>query len=285
MLQKNCVIKNDITLHKKTNYKVTGILPVDIFGQCADYEKIQKIAKEWNLWIVQDSCQAIGSSFNNKSAGTHCDIGCFSFYPAKNLGAFGDGGCCVTDDEVLAEKLYKLRNHGRAAHYHYDMLGKNSRLDGIQANILSIQLDHLDEYINSRRQTAKTYDERFKNLKNIILPQQVVGKHSYYQYCIQAIDENGNIYRDELQEKLEQNGIGTRIIWPEILTDIDFLNTDERLKLDCPIAKKLTESILALPIWPELKQEEVEYICDKIVEICESKYIEKKENKEIQISL
>lgn len=284
-LEKNCTIKNGITWHNQTGYKVTGIVTVDIFGQCANYKEIKAIADKWNLWIVEDACQAIGAQIEGKMAGTLGDIACFSFYPTKNLGVFGDGGCCTTNNAMLAEKIYKLRNHGRASHYHYEFLGRNSRFDGIHAAILSEKLDVLDNYTTSRQSIASTYDKKLNKLKNIILPKHKTGKHVYHQYCIQAIDQNGNIFRDELQKELQAHGVGTRVFYPQTLQEIDFLNTDKRLKTDCPIADKLTKSILALPVWPELTKEEVLYVCDKVVEICNSKLLKKINGKETQTSL
>jgi len=276
-LKNSCKIKNGITEHKKTGFKVPGILTVDIFGQCADYTQIQKIANEWNLWIIEDACQAIGSQQNGKQAGTFGDIACFSFYPTKNLGAFGDGGCCCTNNANLAEKIIKLRNHGRTCHYHYEMLGRNSRLDAIQAVILSEKLDLLDESLNNRKKIAQIYNNKLSNLKNIILPEQVDGKHVYHQYSIQAVDQNANSFRDELQKQLQEKGIETRVFYPEILSSISFLNTEKKIKTDCPVAEKLTQTILSLPIWPELTKEEALYICKSIKQIFEQEFVNIKE--------
>ena len=258
--------KQNQLIHKQTGYPVSGILTVDIFGQCADYKKIKEIAEKYNLWIIEDACQAIGAKTpDEKMAGTLGDISCFSFYPTKNLGAFGDGGCCTTNNEYLAEKLITLRNHGRKSHYNYTQLGINSRLDGIQAAILNTKLEFLDELNNARIKIAKYYNEALKNIDFLQLPEQKYGKHVYHQYCVKIKD--GIITRDIFAEKLKEQGIGTNIYYPMSLDKIDFLNTDERLKTECPIAQNVTETILALPIWPELEIKDVEYICEQIIKI------------------
>ena len=267
-LKQNCHIKNKTTYHYQTGYKVTGILTVDIFGQCANYKKIKEICKEWNLWIIEDACQAVGSKIATDMAGSFGDIACFSFYPTKNLGAFGDGGCCTTNNPELANKILKLRNHGRASHYHYEFLGRNSRLDGIQAAILIEKLKYLDEDTINRQNHAKIYNEKLKETKNITLPLKKIGHHVYHQYCIQAINQNGTIFRDKLQKELAEEGVESRVFYPETLPSIDFLNTDKRLKTNCPVAEKLTKSILSLPISPELTKEEILYVCEKTIKIC-----------------
>lgn len=255
-------------IHKKTGYKVVGILPVDIFGQCADYKKIKEIAQKNNLWIIQDSCQAVGSKDEkNIFAGNQGDITCFSFYPTKNLGAYGDGGACTTNNPQLAEKLTRIRNHGRTTHYNYVEHGINSRLDGIQAAILNEKLNYLNDFNESRRQFAAIYNEELAGIANIKLPIPMIGKHVYHQYSIELIGLN----RQEIIDELKSKGILTNIYYPKGLNQIEFLNTDERLKTQCPISDNLTENILALPIWPELEIEEVKYIAKQVKETLQKK--------------
>ncbi|MBD3273065.1 transcriptional regulator [Candidatus Dependentiae bacterium] len=255
---------NSNLVHKKTGYRVVGILPVDIFGQCANYIKIKEIAQKHNLWIIQDSCQAVGAHDSAKIfAGNHGDISCFSFYPTKNLGAYGDGGCCTTNNPKLAEKLMRIRNHGRKSHYNYIEHGINSRLDGIQAAILDKKLKYIDNFNQKRIEFANIYNKKLSELNNIKLPKNLNGKHVYHQYCIELVGINREIFMQKLKEK----GIGTNIYYPKGLNQIEFLNTDQRLKNDCPISDNLTHNIVALPIWPELEIEEINYVANQIKEI------------------
>jgi len=210
-------------------------------------------------WIIKFT--PYSNLFNCKFFSTL--FSCFSFYPTKNLGAFGDGGCCTTNNEYLAEKLMRIRNHGRHTHYDYIEHGVNSRLDAIQAAILSLKLDTIEKLNNDRNKIAKIYKEQLSSLDFIKLPQELNGKHTYHQYCIEIKNEQ----RDLLIQTLKENGIGTNIYFPKGLHQIKFLQTDERLKTDCPIATELSKNTLALPIWPELTREEVEYVCEKIKEI------------------
>jgi len=273
-INSECEFKNNNLIHKNTGYRVAGILPVDIFGQCADYKKIKEIAQKYNLWIIQDSCQAIGSiDVNNVMAGNHGDITCFSFYPTKNLGAFGDGGACATNDPALAEKLLRYRNHGRKSHYNYIEHGINSRLDGIQAAVLDEKLKLIDSFNNKRREIAAIYNKELANINIIELPKEVNGKHVYHQYCINLI----NINREILMTELSNMGVGTNIYYPKGLNQIDFLNKDSRLKTNCPISDNLTQNILALPVWPELTKEEILYVCEKLKKALNNKIMLKKE--------
>jgi UDP-2-acetamido-2-deoxy-ribo-hexuluronate aminotransferase len=256
-LTQNATNADGKTKDKKTGRTVSGIITVDLFGQCADYEKIKAVADKWNLWIVEDACQAVGSHINNKKAGNLGDIACFSFYPTKNLGAWGDGGAAITNNDKLAEKLLKLRNHGRATNYEYEFYGRNSRLDAFQSVVLSEKLKFLDDLIKRRREIAKIYNEQLSELSFVKCPPEKTGYHVYHQYCI--IIENN--LRDNLREHLTQNNIGTNIFYPKCLHQIPFLQTNPQLKTECPIAEKTTTNILALPVWPELTDEEILHIC------------------------
>lgn len=262
-LEQNCTNKNGQTIENKTGYPVRGIITVNIFGQLADYKKIEEISKKWNLWILEDACQSIGAETNKQKSGALGNVSCFSFYPTKNLGAFGDGGCCTTNDPYLAEKLLRLRNHGRTSHYAYQDYGINSRLDGIQAAVLDLKLKELDKITKRRRGIAKVYNKYIQN-KNIKTSKITLNSHVYHQYCIQVIDSNGKVWRDEMKQYLEDNNIGTNIFYPMTLSEIPYLNTETLLKNDCPIAEELTKTILALPIWPELNEEEILRIIDVV---------------------
>lgn len=269
-------------VHKTTGYKVVGILPVDIFGQCADYKQIGQIAQKHNLWIIQDACQAAGSyDYKKTFAGNHGDISCFSFYPTKNLGAYGDGGCCTTNNSELAEKLMRIRNHGRQSHYNYIEHGINSRLDGIQAAVLDEKLNYLDNLNDKRRELAAIYNKELSNTPNLKLPISENGKHIYHQYCIELQGVN----RETIIKELKEKGIGSNIYYPKGLNQIEFLNADDRLKNSCPVSDSLTKNILALPIWPELEKEEIEYVCKQIKAILKNKNLNTQFNKTTQASL
>lgn len=261
-LKSNAIMRNNKAFHKKTNAQISGIITVDLFGQCADYSHIKAIADEWNLWIIEDACQAIGAHIENKKAGTLGDISCFSLYPTKNLGVCGDGGMLTTSNPTLAEKLFLFKNHGRKQHYEYECYGRNSRLDGIQAAIATARLYFIDELNERRRQIAHTYTKRFKHIPFIQTPQETIGHHVYHQYCIEVVDEFKNSHRDALQQFLKDHNIGTNIFYPKTLNQIPYLVPPKELQTACPVAEALAQNILALPIWPELTNEEVNYICD-----------------------
>lgn len=261
-LTEHAEIKQGVTVEKKTGKPVVGMIVVDIFGQCAHYAEIKEIAAQWNLWIIEDTAQALGASYNNQQAGTLGTIGCFSFYPTKNLGAFGDAGCCCTNDPVLAETLLRLRNHGRKTHYDYVETGINSRLDGMQAALLTVKLPHLDTWNTRRAEIAERYNKAFAQHPLIKIPRPAIGKHVYHQYSLQLATPE---LRNELEAYLTAQGIGTRVFYPKSLQDIDFLNTDAKLATSCPIARNLTQTVLALPVWPELTDAEVACVIDAVL--------------------
>lgn len=248
------------TIHTATGFPVVGMIPVHLFGQCADMPALLQIAQEYNLWIIEDTAQAIGAKLNNHYAGTMSDIGTFSFYPTKNLGAFGDAGCMVTNNDALAERLVRLRNHGRKNHYEYECYGLNSRLDAVQAEILRIKLQHVDEYNSNRRSIAARYDAAFKNIPYLTIPAQVHGIHTYHQYSVIIKPEVCGMTRDTVIEKLAARGVGTRVFYPQALPEIDYLRTHEKLNTHTPIANFLINNIIALPIWPEMSDEQVDYV-------------------------
>lgn len=260
-LTSNAIIKDGKTIHATSGRNVAGIVTVDIFGQCADYHAIKKIADTWNLWIIEDACQAVGANINNQKTGNLGDITCFSLYPTKNLGAYGDGGVMTTNDPEIAKTLLKLRNHGRQSHYNYECLGRNSRLDSIQAVITTKKLSFLDQWNNRRREIAQIYTKRLSKIAGISTPCEKIGHHVYHQYCICVTDAAGNSQRDALQKYLTDNGIGTNIFYPKALQEVPFLTPPADLTTNCVNTVKTVQSILALPIWPELTNEEVNHIC------------------------
>lgn len=260
-LEINTVKKNNATIHRTTGMPISGIIAVDLFGLCADYAALKTIAAEWNLWIIEDACQAIGSRIGNSMAGTLGDVAAISFYPTKNLGAFGDAGACSTNRPDLAEQILKLRNHGRKTHYDYEELGINSRMDCIQAEVLSEKLKHLDSFNSQRRSIAAYYNSRLAHLSGISTPQENMSFHVYHQYEIRFTTKE---LRDKCMDFLQERSIGTRVFYPMLLSAIPFLQTHPALTTVTPIAQKTVDTILCLPIWPELSQEDTAYVCDAI---------------------
>ncbi len=271
-LQKETVRTAHGTFHKITGQQVKGILTVDIFGNVLDYEKLHTIAQEYGLWIIEDACQAIGSSRGGKKAGSFGTISTFSFYPTKNIGACGDAGALTTDNQELAAALLKLRNHGRVSAYSYEQLGINSRLDGIQAAILNKKLDHIESVSKKRREHAKHYLSRLSTLPFIALPMHDIEVlHTYHQFSVHLLPEAG-VSRNMACELIEKEGVGTRIFYPEPLHKIPFLKPPRELETECPIAHLACENIFSLPIWPELFVEEVEKVCTVLEDIVHSLY-------------
>lgn len=257
--------KDGKLIHKKTGFPVVGILPVDLFGQCADFERLTQIAKNWGLWIVEDCAQATGATLQGKQAGTIGTIGIFSFYPTKNLGAFGDGGCCVTDDAELAERLVVIRNHGRKANYDYTGMGINSRLDAFQAAVLSLRLKHLDTFNENRRAIADRYNKALSTKKSFVVPQEKIGTHVYHQYSITL---QGSLAgkRDVLCAALTASGVQTRIFYPQPLSSIPFLTTCKELMTMCPVTDFVSHNVFSLPMWPELTEQEVDSIIENVLQ-------------------
>ena len=259
-LVKNTYRSGERTIHRATGFPVVGMIPVHLFGQCADMESLLAIAHEFNLWIIEDTAQAIGSTLNNRYAGTMGNVGTFSFYPTKNLGAFGDAGCMVTNDDALAENLLRLRNHGRKSHYNYEGYGLNSRLDALQAEVIRIKLKLVNEYNEKRQSIAARYETALRDVAYIQTPTTVYGEHTYHQYAVVIHQEICGMSRDMVAKELEQHGIGTRVFYPQSLPMIDYLRTRDDLQLATPIADFLTSNILALPIWPEMSEEQVDHV-------------------------
>lgn len=236
-----------------------AIIPVHLYGHSCDMDQILEIAKEHNLKIIEDCAQAHGTKYKDKKIPIG-EIGCFSFFPAKILGAYGDAGCVVTNNEELANKIKLLRNHGREKKYEHLIEGFNHRLDSLQAAILNVKLKYLNEWIERRRNNAKLYSGL---LKNVIMPiEKDYSKHSYYVYTIRVKN------RDKLQEFLKENGIATQIYYPIPLhLQSAYKNLDYK-EGDFPVTEKIAKEILSLPMFPELTEEEIKYICEKVNYFC-----------------
>ena len=254
-------------LRKAITPKTKAIVPVHLFGQCADMEAIMDIAHEHGLYVVEDACQAIGAVYTF-SDGTQCqaatigDIGCTSFFPSKNLGCYGDGGAIFTNDDALAAKMRAIANHGMVVRYYHDSVGVNSRLDSIQAAVLDAKLPHLNEYIDARQRAAAYYDQAFENHPHILIPARSEhSTHVFHQYTLRLIDVN----RDALRAALAEAEVPAMIYYPVPL-HMQKAYKDERYQEgDFPIAERLAACVLSLPMHTELDEEQLAYITQHVL--------------------
>ena len=257
------------SIRKAITPKTKAIVPVHLFGQCADMEAIMAIAREHNLFVVEDACQAIGAKYTfrdgtTKQAGTIGHIGCTSFFPSKNLGCYGDGGAIFTNDDELAEKMKAVANHGCFVRYHHDFVGVNSRLDSIQAAVLDAKLPHLDAYIAARQRAAAYYDKAFANNAHILTPgHHKASTHVYHQYTLRFID----VDRDVVREELAARGIPAMIYYPIPLHLQKAYQDPRYVPGDFPVAEKLAACVLSLPMHTELDDEQLEYITRNVLDI------------------
>ena len=251
----------DVTkIEEKITKKTKAIIPVHLYGQAADMDPIVAIAKKYNLVIIEDCCQAHGASYKGKIV-PYTETGAFSFYPSKNLGCFGDGGALVTDNKDVQEKTMLLRNDGALKKYEHKIFGYKSRLDTLQASILSFKLKHLDRFNAKRIQAAKLYREKLLGVKDIVLPKEMAyGSSVYHIFAIQTKDRN------KLQEHLEKNGIETVIHYPKPIHLQEPYKAQGFKGGDFPIAEEFSNRILSLPMFPEITDEEIEYVSLKIRE-------------------
>lgn len=252
-------------IEAKITEKTKAIQPVHLYGQCADMTELRKIADKYNIPLVEDAAQAIGAEENGVRAGAMSEIGCFSFYPSKNLGGMGDGGFMTTNDDELAHKLNALRVHGSFERYYHKWVGLNSRLDGFQGAVLRVKLPHLDSWSDARKANADYYRKLFTNAglaENVTLPfERENVRHIYNQFVIRVPEK-----RDELKQFLTESEIGSDIYYPVSLhlqECFDYLGLKSG---DFPESEKASRETLALPIFPELKREQQEFVVQKIAE-------------------
>jgi dTDP-4-amino-4,6-dideoxygalactose transaminase len=238
--------------------KTKAILAVHLYGQACDMTKIMQIAKKYDLKVVEDCAQSHGNHWKNQTVGTFGDVGCFSFYPSKGCGAFGDAGCIVTDNEELAQKFRIFRNYGSEKRYHNQMVGSNSRLDEMQAGLLSVKLKHLNDFNEERCRIAQQYKDRIQNPCLKILKIRPEADSTWHQFVVHCE------CRDELMEYLKEQGIGTLIhypIPPHLSEAYQYLGK----KLgDYPIAERYAKEVLSLPMYNGMTQEELDYVITKI---------------------
>lgn len=250
--------------------RTKAIVPVHLFGQCANMEALTEIAKEKGLFIVEDACQAIGARYRFKDgreaqAGTIGDIGCTSFFPSKNLGCYGDGGALFTNDDALAAKIRTIANHGMSVRYHHDVVGVNSRLDSIQAAVLDAKLPHLDAYIAARQTAAAYYDEAFQGYTQVLVPgREAQSTHVFHQYTLRVVGTD----RDALREGLAAKGIPSMVYYPIPLHQQKAYISPRYKDGDFPVAERLAKSVLSLPMHTELDTEQLSYISSSVLELC-----------------
>ncbi len=255
-------VKNAISPRTKV------IVPVHLFGQCAGMEELLQIAKENNIYVVEDTAQAIGAKYTFKDgsvhqAGTMGDIGTTSFFPSKNLGCYGDGGAIFTNDDALATRIKMMANHGQSKKYQHDVIGVNSRLDTLQAAILDIKLNYLDEYCAARNAAADYYDQHLQNIDELTIPVRVLNStHVFHQYTMKV--KNGK--RDALKLFLQDKGIPSMVYYPFPLHFQAAYKSDRFPKGSLPVAESLCEVVLSLPIHTEMNAEMQDYIIGAIKE-------------------
>ncbi len=264
-------------IEKAITSKTKAIVPVHLYGQAAPMEAIMAIAKKHNLYVIEDNAQAIGCDYiftdgSTKKTGTIGHIGTTSFYPSKNLGAFGDGGAIFTNDDSLAVKLKMMANHGQSRRYYHDVVGCNSRLDTVQAAILEIKLKHLDEYNIARRSAADYYDKAFAGHTKIKAPFRAAwSRHVYHQYTVIVEDGNNSAaFRNRLNEFLAANNIPSMIYYPVPGHRQKMFEQFNVASLSMPVTDWLTERVISLPIHTELDEEQLQFITTKVLEFLKS---------------
>ena len=251
---------NPEEIEKYITEKTKAIIPVHIFGQMCDMDRIMEIARKHNLYVIEDCAQAIGAEYKGRRAGSIGDIGTYSFFPTKNLGGYGDGGMVVTNNDEFAERIRLLRSHGSKVKYTYVAIGHNSRLDEIQASILNVKFKYISQWNDARNIKAKIYNDLLKET-NVVTPTEREGnKHIYHMYVIQSYK------RDEIIGYLKEYGISTGIYYPspvhlqQVYEDLGYKEGD------LPIAEDACKKTFALPLYPEIELEKQEYVVRKIKE-------------------
>lgn len=242
--------------------KTKAVIPVHIYGQPADMNEISAVAKKYNIAVVEDACQAHGATYNGKKAGALGTVSCFSFYPTKSLGAFGDGGMVVTGDKSLYEKTLMLRDYGRTGRYDHKIKGHNSRLDTVQAVVLSAKLPLLDQWNRMRNDVAAHYGRLLKSTSGVVTP--ILKKdrtHVYQTYAVRIPD------RDKICDAMRTKGIGALIHYPVPLHLQEAYADLGHKKGDFPVSEKIAKEILSLPMFPHMKKDQVEYVCKNLKEL------------------
>ncbi len=251
-------------IESKITNNTRAILPVHLYGQCAEMDSILKLAKKNNLTVIEDAAQAIGSEYKGRRAGSMGDYGCFSFFPTKNLGGFGDGGMVTMNSEELYEQVKILRVHGSEPKYYHKVIGGNFRIDAIQAAVVLAKLKYLDRWTEKRRSNAETYARLFKEsglTEQLTPPAEAVPRHVYNQYVVRVKEK-----RDELRKYLGENNVATEVYYPLPLHLQDCFASLSHKKGDFPESEKAAEETIALPVFPELTDEQLSYAVEKVAQ-------------------
>lgn len=254
---KDCNI-NVEKIEEKINKNTGAILPVHLFGNSSNMKKIIEIAKKYNLKIIEDVAQSFGTEFENKKLGTLGNAGCYSFFPTKTLGAYGDGGAIATNNSKIFEKANMLKNHGSKKKYFNEFIGHNSRLDSIQASVLNYKLKIIDQWIEKRIGIGKFYDESLKDIENLMTLENKNSTYNYYSILIK------NNKRDSLKNFLDSKQISTSIYYPITLPSLPAHNLKEKFT----VAEQICTEIISLPIWPGISNNQLEYVVESIKEFC-----------------
>jgi len=253
-------------IEEKITSRTKAIIPVHLYGRVVDMDKLLFLASKHNLEIVEDACQAHGATYKGKKAGSFGIIGCFSFYPGKNLGGYGDGGAVVTSDEKLYQKLKMIRNYGSSKKYYHDTIGYNSRLDTIQAAVLGVKLKYLEDWNNKRFVNAKLYNQKLKGVGDLVLPEiDEESKSVFHLYVVRTKE------RDELLKYLWANDVQCRIHYPVPIYSLGAYFSLNLKPEDFPVAEEFSKQILSLPIYAELKEEQVNNVAKLIKKFYERK--------------
>jgi len=243
-------------IEEKITPKTKAIVVVHLYGQPAEMDEIMRVARKRNLKVLEDTAQAVGATYKGQKVGSFGDVATFSFYPSKNLGAFGDAGAIVTSDKDVADTARLIANHGQAAKNRHTIIGRNSRLDGIQAVVLSVKLPHLESWLEARRYNAHRYNEFLRDT-GLALPTESAGsRHTYHLYVVQVPD------RDTVQAKLNEAGIETGVHYPTALPFMEAYVHLGHQPADFPVAHSQMGKILSLPMYAELTGEQIEHVCD-----------------------
>jgi len=258
----DCVKSRYALCSVRSANRLKAIIPVHLYGQPADMDPILNLARKHNLKVLEDAAQAHGAVYKGRPIGSIGDVACFSFYPGKNLGAYGDAGAIVTNDANLASKARMLANHGRIDKYDHEIEGINSRLDGLQAAVLQVKLKHLADWTEHRRQNAYLYNKYLKNI-DVIAPVEMANAKSVYHLYVVRIRDGG---RSKLQDYLKSKGISTGIHYPIALPNLQAYAYLKHKEDDFPEATRASEEILSLPMFPELTESQISYIAEQLRE-------------------
>jgi dTDP-4-amino-4,6-dideoxygalactose transaminase len=254
-VDENTFTMNPAELEKSLTERTKAIIPVHLFGQPADMDPILEFARANGLFVIEDAAQAHGAEYKGRKAGTMGDAGCFSFYPGKNLGAFGEAGAIVTNDPELRKQIQMLRDHGQSRKYYHTLMGWNCRMDGIQAAVLSIKLRHLDKANSLRREHALHYNRAFAGIDEVLKPfEAMYARHVYHVYAIRVQE------RDAVGRQLGEKGVGCAVHYPVPIHLQEACRNLGYKKGAFPIAESLAEEFLSLPMFPELTEEQIDYV-------------------------